>query len=347
MKALRLYGARDLRLEEVPAPRPAPGQVLVKILANGLCGSDIHFYEDGKLGPYVVDRPYTPGHEAAGTIVRASRTRPDLTEGTLVAVEPGRPCMRCELCKTGRYNLCRDVVFMSAPPVDGTFAEEVAVDADYVFPVSAKVSAEQAAFAEPLSVAIQACRRAGLTATSSVAVVGAGPIGLVTILVARAWGAGRIFALDVQPHRLALAQSIGATASIDSRRQDPVRALLEATDGRGADFVFDTAGSSVACALTPRLARRGGVVTLVGWPELDLVPFPISEVLERELDVRGVNRYCNTFDAAVRLLESGTVDVSPLISHRFPLEKACEAFEFARTHRAETVKVIVTSPQGA
>lgn len=319
----------------------------MQILANGLCGSDIHFYEDGKLGPYVVDRAYTPGHEAAGVVVVASPSRPGLVEGTLVAIEPGRPCMRCELCRTGRYNLCRDVVFMSAPPVDGTFAEMVAVDADYVFPVSGKVSAEQAAFAEPLSVAIQACRRAGLTATSSVAVVGAGPIGLVTILVARAWGAGQIVALDVQPHRLELARSLGATTCIDSRRQDPVRALMDATGDRGADFVFDTAGSSAACALTPRLARRGGVVTLVGWPELDLVPFPVSEVLERELDVRGVNRYCNTFDAAVRLLECGIVDVSPLISHRFPIERACEAFEFARTHRAETVKVIVTCSPGA
>jgi L-iditol 2-dehydrogenase len=324
-------------------PEPRADQVLVKIMANGLCGSDIHFYEDGKLGPYVVDRAYTPGHEAAGTVVRASAARPALAEGTLVAIEPGRPCMRCELCKTGRYNLCRDVVFMSAPPVDGTFAEYVAVDADYVFPVSKGVTAEEAAFAEPLSVAIQACRRAGLQATSTVAVVGAGPIGLVTLLVARAFGARQVIALDLQPHRLELAKSLGASVCIDSGKADPVRALLDATGDRGADYVFDTAGSSKACALTPFLARRGGVVTLVGYPELDLAPFPINQVIERELDVRGVNRYCNTFDAAVRLLESRVLDVKPLISHRYRLAKGCDAFEFARAHRSETVKVIVTS----
>jgi L-iditol 2-dehydrogenase len=290
-----------------------------------------------------VDRAYTPGHEAAGTVVRASPSRPTLAEGTLVAIEPGRPCLRCELCRTGRYNLCRDVVFMSAPPVDGTFAEYVAVDAGDVFPVSAGVTPEEAAFAEPLSVAIQACRRSGLTAAATVAVVGAGPIGLVTLLVARAYGARAVIALDVQPHRLALAKSVGAAACVDSAKTDAVKAVLEATGGRGADFVFDTAGSSKACALAPLLARRGGVLTIVGYPELDLTPFPINQVIERELDVRGVNRYCNTFDTAVGLLESHVVDVRPLISHRYTLERAVEAFEFARAHRSETVKVMVTS----
>jgi L-iditol 2-dehydrogenase len=342
MKALRLYRAHDLRMEEIPSPVPSRDQVLVKILANGLCGSDIHFYEDGKLGIYVVDRAYTPGHEAAGIVTRASPARPGLAEGTLVAIEPGRPCMRCELCKTGRYNLCRDVVFMSAPPVDGTFAEEVAVDADYVFPVSSRLGAEEAAFAEPVSVGIQACRRADLRAHATVVVVGAGPIGLLTLMVARAFGAREAMAVDVQPHRLELAGTVGAAPCIDSTRVDPVRAVMEATGGRGADVVFDTAGNSKACALTPLLARRGGVVVLVGYPELALCPFPIAVAMDRELDVRGVNRYCNTFDTAVRLLESGSLDVKPLISHRFPFARAREAFEFASSHRAETVKVIVT-----
>jgi L-iditol 2-dehydrogenase len=343
MNALRLHAARTLRMERMEVPTPAPGQVLLKVLANGLCGSDIHFYEDGKLGQYLVTRPYTPGHEASAEVVRASPSRPELREGTMVAIEPGRPCMRCELCKRGRYNLCRDVVFMSAPPVDGTLAEYIAVDADYVFPVSKTVSAEEAAFAEPLSVAIQACRRADLKPARTVAIVGAGPIGLVTLLVARAFGARDIIAVDLHPRRLELARSLGATTCIHVGAVDPERGVLDATGGKGADYVFDTAGSSRACASTPRLAARGGVITLVGYPESDLVPIPVFEIIERELDVRGVNRYCNTFDAAVKLLESGAVDVKPLISHRYPFSKAVEAFEFARAHRAETVKVIVTS----
>ena len=250
--------------------------------------------------------------------------------------------MRCEACRTGRYNLCRDVVFMSAPPVDGTFADIVAVDADYVFPIPGRLSAEEAAFAEPLSVGIQACRRSGLGAEATVAILGVGPIGLVTLLVARAFGARRVLAVDVQPRRLELAGSAGAELCINTGERDAVRAVMDATGGRGVDVVFDTTGSSKACALAPLLARRGGVVTLVGYPEVDLCPFPISLAIERELDVRGVNRYCNTFPTAVELLESGVVDVKPLISHRFPFPRVCEAFEFARTHRAETVKVMVT-----
>jgi L-iditol 2-dehydrogenase len=341
MHAAVLHAASDLRYEQVPLPNPAADEVLVRMRANGLCGSDIHFYEAGRLGPYVVDRPYIPGHEASGVIARSSAARPDLKEGQRVVIEPGRPCMRCELCKRGRYNLCREVVFMSAPPVNGTLAEYAAVKADYVFPVPDSLNDEEAAFAEPVSVAIQACRRAGLQAAATVAIIGAGPIGLVTFLVASAFGAGRTILIDMQPRRLELAERLGAGVVIDAARGDPVAALMAATAGRGADYVFDTAGSSAACALTPKLAARGGVVTIVGWPETDTVAFPMNEVLEKELDVRGVNRYCNTFPAAIELLAAGRLDVKPLISHRFPFAESVKAFDFALHHRAETMKVMV------
>jgi L-iditol 2-dehydrogenase len=341
MHAAVLHAAGDLRYEDVPMPEPVADEVLVHISANGLCGSDIHFYEAGRLGPFVVDRPYIPGHESCGVVVRASVLRPDIREGQRVVIEPGIPCMRCELCKRGRYNLCRDVVFMSAPPINGTFAEYAAVKADYVFPVPDSVSDEEAAFIEPISVAIQACRRAKLEAGATVAIVGAGPIGLVIFLVARAFGAGKSFLIDTQPRRLKLAESLGATASFDVSATAPAAALMAATNDRGADFVFDAAGNSAACALTPMLAARGGVVTLVGWPEKDAVEYPIGEVLEKELDVRGVNRYCNTFPAGVELLASGRLDVRPLISHRFPFSEVVKAFDFAVHHRAETVKVMV------
>jgi len=341
MRAAVLHAAGDLRCEDVPLPIPAADELLVRIKANGLCGSDLHFYESGRLGPFVVDRPYIPGHECSGAVASASALRPDIREGQRVVIEPGVPCMRCELCKRGRYNLCREVVFMSAPPVNGTFAEYAAVKADFVFPVPDSVGDEEAAFIEPISVAIQACRRAGLAAGASVAVIGAGPIGLLTLLVARAFGAGRTVLIDTMPRRLKLADSLGASAVIDSSSADPAAAVAAATGGRGADFVFDTAGNSAACALTPKLAARGGVVTLVGWPETDTVAYPINEVLEKELDVRGVNRYCNTFSTAVELLAARRLDVLPLVSHRFSFADVVKAFDFALHHRAETMKVMV------
>ncbi len=341
MRAARLYGPGDLRLEEIPVQDPAPDEVVVRVSANGLCGSDIHFYEDGKLGPFTVTEPYTPGHEASGTVVDAAEAVDGPEVGQRVAIEPGIPCRRCEFCKSGRYNLCPDVVFLSAPPVDGTFAEYVTLAADFAHPLPDSVGDEAGAFVEPVSVGIQACRRAGLRAGDTFAVLGAGPIGLVTMAVAHAFGAAEGYAVDLLDNRLALADDLGAAAAVNASEVDPVEAITQWTEGRGVDVVFDTSGSSSACKLTPLIARRGGVVTLVGWPEQASFPYNIETVLDKELDIRGVNRYCNTYPTAISLLASGKLDVAPLITHRFPFDAIIEAVAFASEHPAETIKVMI------
>jgi len=343
MSAAVLHGIRDLRYERVAIPPARPDEVLVRITANGLCGSDIHFFKEGKLGPFVVDRPYIPGHESCGVVVRAAASGGPRV-GTRVAVEPGVPCRRCALCKSGRYNLCRDVVFMSAPPVNGTFAEYAAVAADFAHPLPDAVDDESAAFVEPLAVGVQACTRARLRAAASVAVIGAGPIGLVTMLVARAFGAASVFLVDTLPSRLALGSRLGATATVLAREVDPQARIAELTGGAGADFVFDASGSSAACASAPALAARGGSVTIIGWPEKASFPYPVETVIERELDVHGVNRYANAFPRAIALLADGRLDVHPLVSHRYPLDRVTEAFAFAADHPAETIKVMVRGP---
>ncbi len=345
MVAAVLHGVRDLRVEQVPMPVRQPDEVLVQVTLNGLCGSDLHFYTQGELGPFKVTQPYIPGHEACGVVVEAADGGKGPQIGQRVAIEPGIPCRRCEACKRGRYNLCPDVVFMSAPPVDGTFAGFVALAADFAHGVPDTVDDESAAFVEPVSVGVQACRRAGVTGGDTVVVLGAGPIGLVTLLVARAFGAAEAYAVDLLENRLDLAKDVGATAAIDARESDPIAAIAQLTGGRGVDVVFDTSGSAVACQSTPHLARRGGVVALVGWPDPGTLPYPIESVLEKELDVRGVNRYANTYPTAISLLASGQLDVHPLISHRFPFDRVVEAFDFALEQRAETVKVLVTGVQ--
>jgi len=341
MRAAMLHAPRDLRLEQVPVPVAGEDEVLVRITTNGLCGSDIHFYKEGKLGPFVVDRPYIPGHECCGVVVQAA-TSGGPAVGTRVAIEPGIPCRRCALCKSGRYNLCRDVVFMSAPPVNGTFAEYAVVPADLAHVLPDSVDDESGAFVEPLAVGVQACTRSGLTAASTVAVIGAGPIGLVTMLVARAFGAGRVILIDALPARLALGAQLGADATINFREVDPQSRILELTDG-GADFVFDASGSAAGCASAPGLAARGGSVTLIGWPESATFPFPMETILEKELDIHGTNRYANAFPRAIALLAAGRLDIHALVSHRFTLDQVTEAFRFAADNPAETVKVMVTT----
>jgi L-iditol 2-dehydrogenase len=342
MRAAVLHGVQDLRLEDVPRPELERDQVRVRISVNGLCGSDIHFFEHGRLGPFVVDKPYIPGHEASGVVVTAAADDSGPAEGTRVTIEPGVPCRRCAQCKSGRYNLCPDVVFMSAPPVNGTFADEVAVAGDFVHPLPDSLDDEAGAFVEPVSVGVQACVRAGLRAGATVVVLGAGPIGLVTLLTARAFGAARLVSVDRISSRLALAGRLGADVIDGSAAGvDVPAAVKRLTAGRNAEFVFDATGSSAACGMAPLLAGRGGSVTLIGWPETSTLPLPVDVIMERELDVHGVNRYCNTYPRAIALMASGAIDTRPLVSHRYPFAAVCDAFAFASRHRDQTVKVLV------
>ena len=347
MRAAVLHGAGDLRFEKVDRPRAQEGEALVRIRANGLCGSDIHFYEAGRLGPFIVDRPYIPGHEAAGEIVEVrddSRSRGGLSVGTRVVIEPGIPCRRCSYCRTGLYNLCTNVRFLSAPPENGTFAEYAALATDFCYPVPDDLTDEEAALTEPVSVGVHACNRAALRPGEPFAIVGAGPIGLITMLVAFAYGAGPAVVVDLAPARREKAVELGATHGIDGADADAaVQEILDVTDGEGVPFVFDTSGSAAGCALAPRIARRAGSVTLVGWPEVATFPYPIEQVIEKELDVRGINRYRNTYPTALALMSRRKIDVRPLISHRFAFDEVVQAFEFASGNRDKTIKVIVSA----
>jgi L-iditol 2-dehydrogenase len=357
MNAGVLYGPGDLRFERVPMPQATPGEALVKIRANGICGSDIHFFESGRLGPFVVDQPYIPGHEAVGEIAAigaatggaavdgdVSAEAVSLPIGQRVVIEPGVPCRRCGFCKRGLYNLCRDVVFLSAPPVNGTFCEYLAHPVDFLFPVPDELSDDEAALVEPVSVGIHACNRAALAPGASVAIVGAGPIGLITLLVAKAYGAGACVVIDLDENRLATARALGAETTIRvANETDTISAVLDATSGLGVSYVFDASGSSAGCALSVRIAAPAGVVTIIGWPEVGAFEYPVELIIERELDVRGINRYRNTYPTAIELMSQRKIDVSSLVSHRYPFANLVEAIEFASTHRSETVKVLVTN----
>ncbi|MFW6288875.1 MAG: NAD(P)-dependent alcohol dehydrogenase [Spirochaetota bacterium] len=341
MNAAVLHGPNDLRFEVVDRPIPGEDEALVAISVNGICGSDIHFFKEGRLGPFVVDQPYIPGHEAVGRVVQIGPSAAGVREGDRVAIEPGIPCRRCRHCKSGRYNLCRSVRFLSAPPENGTFAEYAALPADFLHRVPDTMSDEEAAFAEPLSVAIQACNRGALKPATSFAVLGAGPIGLITYLTAVAYGAGPGIIVDLNPNRLEFARSLAGMQTVNPAIDDVVQSVLSMTEATGVDTVFDCTGSSKAASLAPELAAAGGVVVLVGWPEVARPEFPLETILEKELDVRGVNRYCNTFPAAIRLLGERRVDLRPLISHRFAFSSVVDAFSFAARSPSETIKVMV------
>ncbi len=341
MKAAFIHAPHDIRYEETDIPSLRPDEVLVEVKANGICGSDIHFYEEGRLGPFVVESPYIPGHECSGVVKEIGDEVEGLKPGDRVAPEPGIPCRRCGTCKSGRYNLCRSVYFMSAPPVNGAMAEYMAVPYDFAFKIPDEMSFEEGALVEPFAVAVHSCNRGELRAGDDVVILGAGPIGLAIMMVAMARGAGKKIVVDVLESRLAVAKALGADETINASGEDVGAKLAELTSGRGPKIVFEAAGTTATSALAVELVGAGGVVVIVGWPGADRFPYPVERILELELDVRGVRRYANDFPAAISLIAGKHVGGAALITHRFPLEKAAEAFQFVVEHKDQVIKAMI------
>ncbi len=323
-KAAVLYGNFDLRIEDRPMPVPGPREVLVEVASVGVCGSDVHYYEHGRIGDFVVRAPLVLGHETSGIVVGRGGSARRHELGQRVALEPGVPCGSCRECRTGHYNLCRDVVFFATPPVDGTLARYVTIHEDYAFALPDHVSDDAGALCEPLSVGLWACRKAGITVGARVAVAGGGPIGAAVTLVALAAGATEVIVSDPVPERRARLLALGATSVVDATSSGLAK---EAED---ADVFVDCSGAPAAILDGIRSVRPAGAAVLVGMCPSSEVAIPISNVQTREITLTGTFRYANTYPEAIALVASGAIDLEGLIDARFSLESSEEALTAAR-----------------
>lgn len=335
-----LHAAQDLRLEQRTVPQPGTGEVLLRVASVGICGSDVHYWWRGRTARFVVEAPLVLGHESSATVVACGPGVHSLKPGDRVAIEPGVPCRRCEHCRGGRYNVCPDVRFCATPPVDGTLTRYYVHPADFCFKLPDNVSDEEGAMLEPLAVAVYSCRRAEVGPGTPVLVLGAGPIGLVAVLTAKAMGAGPICVTDINESRLQFAKELGAHYTVNvlgrsvreaadeilSMMPDPPAALLECS---GADSSYQI-GILVG-------APRSILVTVGrGKPEVTL---PMTLVTVKEMDIRGIFRYANCYPVALSLVACGRVDVRPLITHRFTLHQVEDAFHAAKDGVA--IKVMI------
>ncbi|KAJ3690659.1 hypothetical protein LUZ61_019823 [Rhynchospora tenuis] len=339
-----LVSVNNLKIQPFELPPLGPHDVRVRMKAVGICGSDVHYLKTLRCAHFVVKEPMVIGHECAGVIEEVGSEVKTLVAGDRVALEPGISCWRCKHCKGGRYNLCPDMKFFATPPYHGSLANQVVHPADLCFKLPDNVSLEEGAMCEPLSVGIHACRRAEVGPEKTVLIMGAGPIGLVTMLAARAFGAPRIVIVDVDEYRLSVAKSLGADeiVKVSTSTQDLDEEVIRVQEAMGADIdvSFDCAGFSKTMSTALNATRAGGKVCLVGMGHNEMT-VPLTSAAAREVDIVGIFRYKDTWPLCLEFLKSGKIDVKPLITHRygFSQKEVEEAFEVS-ARGGDAIKVM-------
>jgi len=332
MTAAVLHGARDVRVEPHPRPELGPGQALVRVRRVGMCGSDLHYFRHGYCAGFVPTRPFVLGHELSGEVAAVAGDMGGLAVGRRVAVNPARACGACDACRGGRRNLCpRTIMLGSAstrPPTDGAFAELVAVRADQCHALPDALDDGAGAMIEPLAVALHAVRRAGALAGRSVLVAGAGTIGLLAAMTARALGAARVVSSDMAAARREQALRLRADAALDPAAPDLAGRVRELA-GDGFDVVIEAAGAPASLRRAFELVRPGGTIVQVGTLGSEDVPLPANQLMNREVQLVGSFRYGDVFDDAIALAAHGTVKLAELVSEVFPLQAAARALERA------------------
>ena len=341
MKVAVMNAIGRIDIEERPVPEPKEGEVLIKIGYVGICGSDVHYFETGAIGDFVVKPPFVLGHEAAGTVIALGSGVTSLRVGDRVAMEPGKTCGHCEFCRTGRYNLCPDVEFFATPPYDGVFQEYVAYDASMCFKLPDNVSLMEGALIEPLAVGFHAANQGGAHIGQKAVVFGSGCIGLMCLLALKAEGVTEVYVVDVIQKRLDKALALGATAVINSKEEDAIARIAELAGGYGVDIAIDTAGADATINQAIRMVKPGGTIVCVGYSKSGQVTLDMSVALNKEITFRTVFRYRHIYPMAIAAVASGRICLKDVITDKFKLCDIQEAMDKSVSDKVNIVKAVI------
>ena len=321
MKVAIMTDIGKMEYTERPIPAPKDDEVLVKLEYVGICGSDLHYYEAGAIGNFIVKPPFVLGHEPGGVVVEVGKDVTHLKVGDRVALEPGKTCGHCEFCREGKYNLCPDVIFFATPPVDGVFQEYVAHEAGLCFKLPDNVS------------------------TMEGALMGAGCIGLVSMMALKAEGVSRVYVVDVMKNRLEKAMELGADGVINGREADAVAKIMELTDGRGCDLVIETAGTEITTRQAINMTKKGATIVLVGYSSSGEMTLPVSTALDKELTFKTVFRYRHIYPMAIDAVASGRVNLKGIVTDVFDFDDLQNAMDRSISDKANIVKAVVKMPE--
>lgn len=341
MKTAVMLGIGQMGFEERKIPKPLDNEVLVKLEYVGICGSDLHYYETGAIGNYIVQPPFVLGHEPGGTVIEVGKNVHYLKIGDKVALEPGKTCGHCDFCREGKYNLCPDVTFFATPPVDGVFQEYIAHDADLCFKLPENVSTLEGALMEPLAVGFHAAIQGEAHLGQTAIVMGAGCIGLVTMMALKARGVSRVYVVDIMEKRLNKALDLGADVVLNGSKCDVVKKVAELTQGRGADLIIETAGTEITTRQSIQIAKKGSTIVLVGYSKSGEMTLPMSLALDKELTFKTVFRYRHIYPMAIEAVASGKINLKGIVSDIFPLEDIQKAMDYSVNNKAEIVKSVI------
>lgn len=339
MRSAELDAIGQIVLVEKPVPQPGPGEVLVRLRAVGICGSDVHYYVDGRIGDAVVQYPFVLGHEPAGEVALPGAGVTGLAPGTRVALEPARSCGVCDICRSGHPNCCPDVRFLGTPPIAGVFEEYHVFAAHQCVPIPDNITLEAAATLEPMAVGVHAVNLAQLQMGARVAIMGCGPIGIVTAMAARHAGAAFIAMTDPIPERRAFAGEIGADLVLDPRETDVPAAIKRAAGA--IDVTFEAVGVQEAIDDATLTVRPTGTTVIIGIPAVDRIALWIHQIRRKEVKLIMARRSNFTLETSIRLMSAGILQPERIITHRFPLERLAEGMEMVHSYRDGVLKAMV------
>jgi L-iditol 2-dehydrogenase len=340
MKVAVMTGIGKMEMTERDIPKPAPNEVLVNLEYVGICGSDLHYFETGRISDFIVKPPFVLGHEPGGVVVEAGSEVKNLKPGDKVALEPGKTCGHCEFCRTGRYNLCPDVIFFATPPVDGVFQEYTAHEAGLCFKLPDNVSTMEGALIEPLAVGFHAAITGDAKLGQTALVTGSGCIGLVSMLALKALGVSRVFVSDVVQKRLDKAGALGADAVINGTGQDVIKTVAGLSEN-GIDIVIETSGTEIAAGQGIGALKKGGVLVFVGYSKTGMMNLPMGMALDKELSMKTIFRYRHIYPLAIDAVARGIVNIKDIITNVFDFDDIQNAMDQSIHNKAEIVKSVI------
>jgi L-iditol 2-dehydrogenase len=342
MKAMMLTGIRKMEIREVPDPIIAGSKdVKIKMRVLGICGSDVHYYTRGKIGSQKVVYPFTVGHEGAGEVVAIGSSVTKVKPGDVIAIEPAMPCWECDQCKSGRYHTCRNLRYLGCPgQAEGCLSEFLVMPEESCFPLPGKLTADQGAISEPLSIGVYSVKRYGNIKGAKIAILGFGPIGMSVALAAKAGGAQKIYITDKINERLAIAEKESVSCTLNPDKENIV-GKINKMEPPGLDAVFECCGQQEALDQAVDIVKPGGKIMVVGIPEFDRWSLNVEDTRRREISLCFVRRQVDCVEAALELMESGRVRIDDMITHRFPLSRAKEAFDLVASYGDGVMKAMI------